>query len=229
MSRVERIELGLLISIVFLVGGAAGTVSFPHVHDWTIANSPERTPDRYGWVNSCLSELAPIACLLDIRRRRRAGRPITNPVTVLIAAVCLSLAAQLALAVPSPSGWLLSAVPALAFMTLSKLALSGLPMATPKPTPAPRPHRRRGTDKPATPASPRVPSVSPGLIPRPHHYRGRLTDAEVLEALRDPNRVPRGEDGTVSIRQAVKALGIGSDRARRLLDEVGLRRPVPAT
>ncbi len=104
-----------------------------------------------------------------------------------------------------------------------------LRVATPKPTPAPRPHRRRGTDKPATPASPLVPSVSPGLIPRPHHYRGRLTDAEVLEALRDPNRVPRGEDGTVSIRQAVKALGIGSDRARRLLDEVGLRRPVPTT
>lgn len=44
--------------------------------------------------------------------------------TVLIAAASLSIAAQLAVAKPGPTGWLLAAVPALAFLALSKLVLS---------------------------------------------------------------------------------------------------------
>lgn len=225
MSRLER---ALLVTIVVLVGGAAGAVSFTHMHDWTIANSPPGTPDWYGWVNACVSELVPVAALLEVRRRRRAGRPIGYPLGLLVAAACLSLAAQLAVAVPSPSGWLLSAVPALAFMALTKLVFSGLPLT----------HRRgrRGGDRPAAPpvaaSSALVPSVPPGArLPaqRPHHYRARLTDDEILEALRDPERIPRDRDGYVPVKRVTKALGIGPDRARRLLTEAGLRRPVPTT
>lgn len=59
------------------------------------------------------------------------------------------------------------------------------------------------------------------------HYRAKLTDEEIIAALRDPERVPRRPDGRVSIKAAVEALGIGPDRARRLLDEVGLRATTP--
>ncbi|SCL16864.1 hypothetical protein GA0074694_1798 [Micromonospora inyonensis] len=80
-----------------------------------------------------------LAALLTIRRRRRTGGPIGYPMFLLVAAVALSLAAQLAVAKPGLSGWLLSAVPALAFLGLTKLVFS----STPTPVAAPR------ADKPA--------------------------------------------------------------------------------
>jgi hypothetical protein len=50
--------------------------------------------------------------------------------TVLIAAAALSLAAQVAQAKTGITGWLLAAVPALAFLALSKLVLSRTTPAT---------------------------------------------------------------------------------------------------
>ncbi|WP_433530753.1 hypothetical protein ACQPYA_00995 [Micromonospora sp. CA-263727] len=133
MTRAERVEGALLVLILLVVGAAAGWASFSHVHAWTMANSPAGTPDAFGWVNACVSELVPIAALLEIRRRRRAGAPTGYPLALLIAAACLSLAAQLAVAKPGLSGWLLSAVPALAFMALVKLVFARTPAVAAQP------------------------------------------------------------------------------------------------
>ncbi|MEH0984706.1 hypothetical protein [Micromonospora sp. CPCC 205556] len=122
-----RVEGAVLVLILLVVAGFAGAASFTHVKDWTLANSPAGTGEWFGWANAVVSELVPIACLLTIRRRRRAGAPIGYPLFLLIAAAGLSLAAQLAVAKPGPSGWLLSAVPALAFMALVKLVLAPAP------------------------------------------------------------------------------------------------------
>ena len=127
MSRAERAELVGLGIILMIVGVAAGAASFTHMHDWTMDNSRDGTPGWFGWANACISELVPVAALLKIRQRRRAGGSITYPVFLLIVSAALSLAAQLAVAERSPSGWLLSAVPALAFIMLVKLVLSGSP------------------------------------------------------------------------------------------------------
>ncbi|MDW5330805.1 DUF2637 domain-containing protein [Plantactinospora sp. KLBMP9567] len=124
---VERVEGAVLVLILLTVGGLAGAASFTHVHDWTMANSPAGTGDWFGWANAAISELIPLAALLTIRRRRRTGGPIGYPMFLLVAAVALSLSAQLAVAKPGLSGWLLSAVPALAFLGLSKLVLSTKP------------------------------------------------------------------------------------------------------
>jgi peptidoglycan/LPS O-acetylase OafA/YrhL len=121
---VERSESLILGAILLTVAGFAGAASFSHVHDWTMRNSPAGTPGWFGWANATISELVPTACALVIRRRRRTGQPVGYPLGLLIAAVALSLAAQLAVAKPGPSGWLLSAVPALAFVALTKLVLS---------------------------------------------------------------------------------------------------------
>ncbi|MGW4154116.1 hypothetical protein ACWEDF_13295 [Micromonospora chersina] len=126
-TRAARAESVVLVAILLGVGLAAGAASFTHVHDWTLANSPAGTPDWFGWANACISELVPVAALLDIRRRRRAGRPTGYPLGLLIAAAGLSLAAQLAVAKPGVSGGLLSAVPALAFMALVKLVFASSP------------------------------------------------------------------------------------------------------
>ncbi|MFY1660915.1 hypothetical protein [Micromonospora sp. WMMD1274] len=131
MSKIKDPELAAQLAIITVVGLAAGAASFTHVHDWTMANSPAGTPGWFGWANAVISELVPIASLLTIRRNRRIGKPIGMPVFMLLAAAGLSLSAQLAVAKPSASGWLLSAVPALAFMGLMKMVLAGLPAAVP--------------------------------------------------------------------------------------------------
>ncbi|WP_422773653.1 DUF2637 domain-containing protein [Plantactinospora sp. WMMC1484] len=132
-TRSERVEGVVLVAILLVVGGLAGAASFTHVHDWTMANSPAGTGDWFGWANAAISELIPLAALLTIRRRRRTGGPIGYPMFLLVAAVTLSLSAQLAVAKPGLSGWLLSAVPALAFLGLSKLVLTTKPTPTPSP------------------------------------------------------------------------------------------------
>ncbi|MEV4462555.1 DUF2637 domain-containing protein [Micromonospora echinofusca] len=126
-ANADRVEGVVLVLIVLTVGGLAGAASFTHVHDWTMANSPAGTGDWFGWANAAISELLPMAALLTIRRRRRTGGPIGYPMFLLVCAVALSLSAQLAVAKPGVSGWLLSAVPALAFLGLSKLVFSTTP------------------------------------------------------------------------------------------------------
>ncbi|RVX43347.1 hypothetical protein EDD27_6028 [Nonomuraea polychroma] len=126
-NRAERIESAVQILILLVIGGMAGLASFTHVHDWTMQHVPAGTGDWFGWANAIISELTPTAAGLEIRRRKRNGGSVIYPMVVLIAAAALSIAAQLAVAKPSPSGWLLSAVPALAFLALTKLALSSTP------------------------------------------------------------------------------------------------------
>jgi hypothetical protein len=154
-DRVEGLTLTAILTIVAL---AAGWASFSHVHDWTMRHAPAGTPDAFGWVNAVISELVPVAALLTIKRRRRTGAPIGYPLFLLVAAGTLSLSAQLAVAQPSPSGWLLSAVPALAFMALVKLVFT-TPATAPEPVTAPVPA--------TVPAPPPVPAVVPTVPVRP--------------------------------------------------------------
>ncbi|WP_219502063.1 hypothetical protein [Nonomuraea ceibae] len=117
--------------ILLLVGLMAGAASFTHVHDWTMANSPGGTGEWFGWANAVISELTPTASGLEVRRRKRNGQSIVYPMIVLIASAGLSIAAQIAVAKPHPTGWLIAAVPALAFLALTKLVLSRTPTAQP--------------------------------------------------------------------------------------------------
>ncbi|RZU52530.1 hypothetical protein EV385_4396 [Krasilnikovia cinnamomea] len=154
-----RVEGLVLVAILLVVAGFAGAASFTHVHDWTMRHSPAGTGDWFGWANAVISELVPIACALVIRRRRRERASVVYPVFLLLAAVALSLSAQVAVAVPGPSGWLLSAVPALAFLGLAKLVLSTAPPAESEPT---SPTAVAATEpRPAESAAPTEPKAAP--------------------------------------------------------------------
>ncbi|MEU4623097.1 hypothetical protein AB0G04_24380 [Actinoplanes sp. NPDC023801] len=133
----------ILIVIVLLVGGMAGAASFTHVKEWTLDNSPTGTDEWFGWANAVISELIPTAAIIEIgRRRRRDPRAdVRYPMVLLFGAVLFSLTAQLAVAKPGVSGWVVSALPALAFLGLSKLVFS----ATSK-----RPTNPVAAEKPAT-------------------------------------------------------------------------------
>jgi len=180
-GRTDRIESLVLAVILTTVAVAAGWASFTHVHDWTMRHAPAGTPDAFGWVNAVISELVPVAAVLTIKRRRRNGQPIGYPLFLLIAAATLSLSAQLAVAQPSPSGWLLSAVPALAFMALVKLVFAQasaphLPATAPTVAPMAAVDDDQGvtvaTVADATPAP--APARPAGLVPVPAEAFTRL-------------------------------------------------------
>lgn len=156
-TRATRASNGLLVLIVLAVGTMAGAASFRHVHDWTMHNSPTATPDWFGWANALITELIPTAALIIIARRRKNGGHIGYPMFLLVAAVSLSLTAQLAVAKPTVFGWMVSALPSLAFFALSKLVFSATKDTTPVTEPAP--------------VAPLVPDVSPVLpvvVTEPH-------------------------------------------------------------
>ncbi|MEG3633102.1 hypothetical protein [Micromonospora palythoicola] len=168
-----RLEGVVLVLIVIFVGLAAGAASFTHVHDWTMANSPDNTPGWFGWANAVISELVPVACLLIIRRRKRHGGPIGYPLVLLVAFAGFSLAAQLGVAVGKvgPTGWFLSAVPALAFMALVKLVLTPVNNDNPPPTPTPEPIRvpaaEQAVTEPVPPAAITAPDHTSTVEPTP--------------------------------------------------------------
>ena len=119
--KTERLVQVLILIIIAAMAGAA---SFTHVHDWTMHNAPAGTGSWFGWANAIISELTPTAAGIEIRRRKRTHQPIAYPMAILIAAAILSLGAQVSQARPTIGGWLSSAVPALAFLALTKLVLS---------------------------------------------------------------------------------------------------------
>ncbi len=132
----DRLTDGLLVSIVLSVGLMAGAASFNHVHDWTMHNSPTHTAGWFGWANAVITELIPTAALIIIARRRRHGGRIAYPMFLLVIAIGLSLTAQLAVARPTVFGWMVSALPALAFFALSKLVFTATRPSTAGPAPA---------------------------------------------------------------------------------------------
>ncbi|GIH08097.1 hypothetical protein Rhe02_61640 [Rhizocola hellebori] len=157
----ERSEDMALVLILLVVGLFSGAASFTHVHDWTMAHTPPGRGEWFGWANAVISELVPIAALLVMRRRRRAGQSIVYPAVLLVAGLALSITAQLAVAKPGLSGWVVSVVPALAFAALAKLVL-GKASALREPV-APPVYHREPTNKPTTVG---VASASNGPIGR---------------------------------------------------------------
>ncbi|MEU4632894.1 hypothetical protein AB0F90_00550 [Micromonospora chalcea] len=184
----DGLEAVALVLILLIVAATAGWASFSHVHDWTMRHVPPGTPDAFGWANAVLSDLVPVACLLDIRRRRRHRQPISYPVFLMLAFASFSLAAQLAVADASPSGWLLSALPALAFMALTKLVFTGTPApARPTPAPAPAPVRERVDADPVdVPTAPAPVFTPPTPVPAPAAAVAPVRSALVSSVVQAP-------------------------------------------
>ncbi|MFG2057845.1 DUF2637 domain-containing protein [Micromonospora sp. NPDC048930] len=127
-----RAESGARLLILLAVGIMAGAAAFTHVHDLTVAHGQ---PDWIGWANAVAVELMAIYLGLEIRARRRVGRPVGMVGVLLVAFALLSLAAQVAEAEPSVWGWIVAAVPSLAFLALVKVVLSSVPAAPPAAEP----------------------------------------------------------------------------------------------
>ena len=197
VSRTERAEAVVQVLILLFVAGMAGAASFTHVHDWTMRNAPAGTGSWFGWANAVITELVPAAAGIEVRRRKRTRRPVTYPMAVLITSAAVSLAAQLSDATHTLGGALAFALPALAFLALTKLALS---RANPKedqnscaePASIPNVSGQRAT-VPAPATTTTATSVPPADGPT-----SSLTDAPAAAAptpdhSRDPEAVPSGQ------------------------------------
>jgi hypothetical protein len=117
----QRAESVVQVLILLTVGGVAAAASFTHVHNVAAAHGQ---PGWLAWADAIVLELMSIATGLEIRRRARTGRPAGFVLAILVAAVALSLSAQVVEAEASVVGWLAAALPALGFLACVKIVLS---------------------------------------------------------------------------------------------------------
>lgn len=141
----EQIEGRAQIGIMLVIGLAGAAASFTHVHDVAAAHGQAGPGGWLAWADAVVLELMSIASGLEMRRRKRGGHSTKGPFLVLLAAVGLSLSAQILEAEPTPIGWVAASVPALGFLAMAKMALGRKPSA----------------DKPSTVAAPVVPVAAP--------------------------------------------------------------------
>ncbi|MFG1609289.1 hypothetical protein [Actinoplanes sp. NPDC049265] len=204
-TRVARLQDGTLLLIVLLVGLMAGAASFNHVHDWTLENSPPGTADWFGWANAVISELIPTASLIEIGRRRRRSHAakVGYPMVLLVAAVSVSLTAQLAVAESTVFGWMVSALPALAFFALSKLVFTATavrptnPVTAPVPATSPAPSTDNAEAK-VRPAAAKKTRATPAKKAAPAKKTPARTPAKKTTAPAAPKPVPAAPVETVT-------------------------------
>jgi hypothetical protein len=142
--RAARIESVVQVAILLFMGVMAGAASFVHIHDVTVSHGQ---PSWIGWTNAIVIELMSIVAGLDIRRRKRTHQPPGFVLTVLLTAIGISLAAQVAQAHPSIWGWTVAALPALGLLAVVKIVMSRTTIPTPDHT-APSPQHPALADRP---------------------------------------------------------------------------------
>ncbi|UOX91353.1 DUF2637 domain-containing protein [Amycolatopsis sp. FBCC-B4732] len=139
-NRTRRL-VDLVQTLVAVVLGSIGAAAgFTHTHDWAVHHG------QLGWIawaDAVVIEGIVIVAGFEIQRDHRSGgaRKLTFPMAVLVAGFGVQMAAQVALAEPSPAGWLVAAMPALGFLVVVKLLMRRAPApeapATPVSTPDP--------------------------------------------------------------------------------------------
>ncbi|MCN0153391.1 DUF2637 domain-containing protein [Salinispora arenicola] len=161
----QRTESAVRLVILIAIGTMAGAAAFTHVHDLSVAHGQ---PHWIGWANAVAVELMAIYLGLEIRARRRAGRSVGLVGSLLVAFALLSLAAQVAEAEPSVWGWIVAAVPSLAFLALVKVVLSNAPITPPAVEPDQPVAYRYDEPEPATEVEPVRPAEpTPSIVPAP--------------------------------------------------------------
>ncbi|WP_344314151.1 DUF2637 domain-containing protein [Fodinicola feengrottensis] len=243
---VDRIVL-VAASVISVAGVAliAGAISFGHMHDWAAVNGePAWRQPLFPLSVDGLVIAGSVVLLADSLAGRRRD---------WLAYVLVTAGAAVSVAANVLHGWhhpiaatVIAAWPPLSLIGSYELLMrllhrlrhpqmatkkasksSGTPAAGTGPVEVP-------DSTPAVAAAAKVTApVNVQLRKRPKTTRPRRaktaaviarSDADLLVILADPTLTPRDADGSVSVRAAKTALGIGADRARRLLAEADLLR-----
>ncbi|MFF2075445.1 DUF2637 domain-containing protein [Kitasatospora sp. NPDC058162] len=168
--------------VVGVLGVAAFAVSFAHV---------VQTADRAGqtgWVAYAIAvsvELMALGAVSELRRRKRHGHSARWPRAVLVLGVAMSLAANLAVAQPTPWGYVMAAWPAVAFLAAAGIIESR--STDPQPPAAPS----EPQDNPAGETDDDDPEAAAHQAPAPPaDETGQPEPAESADDERDDDEQP---------------------------------------
>ncbi|ASR37967.1 DUF2637 domain-containing protein [Prauserella marina] len=209
--RASRLVDTIRVTVAVILGGIGAAAGFTHTHEWA---SHHGQTGWLAWATAIVIEGMVVVAGFEVQRDHRTGttRKLTFPMAVLVAGFGVQMAAQVALAEPSPAGWLVAAMPALGFLVVVKLLMR----RTPQPTPAPD----LPAESPTTPSA-QVSTPVSGTSPRlrlPAPLTARL-DTLTTEA-QQTGRVLTTDD----IRQALK---VPEDMAARILADLAPRNGHP--
>ena len=102
--------------LAWILAGLAAAGSFTHIRELAVRSG------QHGWMADAIAVCIDLMCVMAVRERkrdqrlgRRCGR-VTWPTVVLTMGICLTIAANLASAQPTPWGWIVAATPAGTFL-----------------------------------------------------------------------------------------------------------------
>lgn len=202
----------LVVTVV--LGGIGAAAGFKHTHDWAVHHGQA---GWLAWADAVVIEGIAVVAGFEIHRDHQRGirKRVTFPMIVLVAGVCVQMAAQVALAEPSPAGWVLAAMPALGFLVVVKLLMrrttDHLAQTPTAPAPANPSPPTSSPPTPATSAPDPVPSSPSGRVRLPKEMTDRISTA--VQAAKAEGRQPTTDD----IRRAVK---VPDDLAARILRDL---------
>ncbi|RBM19233.1 DUF2637 domain-containing protein [Prauserella sp. PE36] len=222
-TRTGRLVDTIRITVAVILGGIGAAAGFTHTHEWATHHGQT---GWLAWATAIVIEGMVVVAGFEVQRDHRTGHTsrLSFPMVVLVAGFGVQMTAQVALAEPSPAGWLVAAMPALGFLVVVKLLMRRTP--TPGTTEQPA-EPQTVTPEPPAPAA-TVPSVqvtppAPGKSPRlrlPAPMAARL-DSLAADAAEEGRELT-----TDDIRRAVK---VPEEMAARLLAERAPRNGHPLT
>ncbi|WP_020416504.1 DUF2637 domain-containing protein [Amycolatopsis sp. ATCC 39116] len=140
------------VLVTVVLGGIGAAAGFTHTHDWAVHHGQT---GWLAWADAVVIEGIAIVAGFEVRRDHQRGntRFLTFPMVVLVAGFGIQMTAQVALAEPTPGGWLLAAMPALGFLVVVKLLMRRAPADNaPEPPAAPAPAKPAEAVPSSTPA-----------------------------------------------------------------------------
>jgi hypothetical protein len=214
-----RLVEAVRVMVTVVLGGIGGAAGFTHTHDWAVHHGQT---GWLAWADAVVIEGIAIVAGFEVRHDHHRGhtRKVTFPLAVLVAGFGIQMAAQVALAEPTPAGWLLAAMPALGFLVVVKLLMRRAPTADrpaePAQPPPPEPARRPNL---APPSSAETTMVLPRLkLPAAMTDRIHAVVTETRQAGREPT--------PADIQRAVK---VPDDLAARIVADLGAVNGHPVT
>lgn len=210
------------IAVAVILGGIGAAVGFTHTHEWALHHGQT---GWLAWATAVVIEGMAVVAGFEIQRDHARGRrrKLTFPMAVLVFAVGIQMAAQVALAEPSVPGWIVASMPALAFLVVVKLLMR----STSDPAPEAATAAETASDAAAAASSSDpVPAMSSEVTPALAALKLPPEMTSRVGGLADAARAEGRQLTTSEIRDKTR---IPEPMAARILEAITTASPAPTT